>query len=50
MFSFLGTLFVDFNIRVGQDLAWQLAMAVTPNIWITRNKKIMEKVENVCSC
>ena len=44
--GFFGTLLEDFNIRVVPSLTWQLAIAVTPSIWITRNKKIMEKIKN----
>lgn len=42
LISFLGTLLEDFNINMGPSLAWQLAMAVTPTIWITRNRNIVK--------
>ena len=42
--SFIGTLLEDFDINLGPSMAWQLAMAVTPSIWITRNKNIVKKI------
>ena len=43
LIGFLGTLLADFKVDVGPSLSWQVAMAVTPIIWITRNNKIVEK-------
>ena len=44
LISFLGTLLEDFNITMGPSLAWQLAMAATPTIWITRNRNIAKTI------
>ena len=44
LISFIGTLLEDFDINLGPSMAWQLAMAVTPSIWITRNKNIVKKI------
>ena len=46
LISFITTLLEDFDI-MKPSIAWQLAMAVTPTIWITRNKKFMEKIRNL---
>ena len=46
LISFIWTLLEDFNLNT-PTIAWQVAMAVTPCIWITRNKKFMEKIKNL---
>ena len=46
LISFIGTLLEEFNLDT-PTIAWQLAMAVTPTIWITRNKKFKEKIKNL---
>ena len=46
LISFLGTLLGDYNVNMGPSLAWQVALAVTPIIWITRNKKIVDKMKS----
>ena len=42
LISFLTTVFEVFNF-VGPGLAWLVAMAITPTIWIIRNKKMTDK-------
>ena len=46
LISLLATLFKVFNI-IGPGLAWLMAMAVTPTIWITRSKKMIEKMKEI---
>ena len=48
LISFIGTMLEDFDINLGPSMAWQLAMAVTPSIWITRNKKICPFLAAIC--
>ena len=43
LIGFIGNLMEDFNI-IMPTIAWQLAMVVTPGVWITRNKKIIKKI------
>ena len=42
LIGILTTVFEVFNFA-GQGFAWLVAMAITPTIWITRNKKMKEK-------
>ena len=44
LLSLLTTLFEVFNY-IGPSLAWLVAMAVTPAIWITRSKKMKDKIK-----
>ena len=46
LISFLTTVFEVFNF-VGPGLAWLVAMAITPTIWITRNKKMTDKFREI---
>ena len=46
LISFIGTLLEDFDLNI-PIISWQLAMAVTPSFWISRNKKIREKIKNL---
>ena len=46
LITLLTTLFEVFNF-IGPGLAWLVAMAVTPTIWITRNKKMLDKIKNI---
>ena len=49
MLSFIGTL-LDSVPAVGPNFSWQVAMAVTPTIWIARNKNMKEKIKTVAGC
>ena len=46
LISFLTTLFELFNF-IGPGLAWLVAMAVTPAIWISRSKKMKDKIKKI---
>ena len=46
LISFLTTLFELFNF-IGPGLAWLVTMAVIPTIWITRNKKMLDKIKEI---
>ena len=46
LLSLLTTLFEVFNY-IGPSLAWLVAMAVTPAIWISRSKKMTEKIYEI---
>ena len=46
LITLLTTLFEVFNF-IGPGLAWLVAMAVTPTIWITRNKKMLDKIKEI---
>ena len=46
LISLLTTLFEVFNF-IGPGLAWLVAMAVTPAIWISRSKKMREKMKQI---
>ena len=46
LISLLATLFEVFNF-IGPGLAWLVAMAVTPTIWISRSKKMREKIKQI---
>ena len=43
LISILTTVFEVFNF-VAPGLAWLVAMAITPTIWIARNKKMADKL------
>ena len=44
LISLLTTILEVFNL-IGPGLAWLVAMAVTPAIWISRSKKMREKIK-----
>ena len=46
LISLLTTLFEVFNY-LGPGLAWLVAMAVTPAIWISRSKKMKDKIKKI---
>ena len=46
LISLLTALFEVFNF-IGPGLAWLVAMAVTPTIWISRSKKMREKIKKI---
>ena len=46
LISLIATLFEVFNF-IGPGLAWLVAMAVTPGIWIFRSKKMREKIKQI---
>ena len=46
LISLLTTLFEVFNF-IGPGLAWLVAMAVTPAIWISRSKKMKDKIKKI---
>ena len=46
LIGFLTTVFEVFNF-VAPGLAWLVAMAITPTIWITRNKKMTDKFREI---
>ena len=46
LISFLTTVFEVFNF-VAPGLAWLVAMAITPTIWIARNKKMADKFREI---
>ena len=46
LLSLLTTLFEVFNF-IGPGLAWLVAMAVIPTIWISRSKKMKEKIKEI---
>ena len=46
LISFLTTVFEVFNF-VAPGLAWLVAMAITPTIWIIRNKKMTDKFRGI---
>ena len=46
LLSLLTTLFEVFNY-IGPSLAWLVAMAVTPAIWISRSKKMKDKIKKI---
>ena len=46
LIGLITTLLEEFNPNI-PIIAWQLAMAVTPTIWITRNKKFWKKIKNL---
>ena len=48
LISFLTTILEVFPENfIAPGLAWLVAMAVTPTIWITRNKKMLDKITNI---
>ena len=48
LISFLTTILEVFPENfIAPGLAWLVAMAVTPTIWITRNKKMLDKIKNI---
>ena len=46
LISILTTVFEVFNF-VGPGLAWLVAMAITPTMWIVRNKKMTDKLRQI---
>ena len=46
LIGILTTLFEVFNF-IGPGLAWLVAMAVIPTIWISRSKKMKEKIKEI---
>ena len=46
LITLLTALLEIFNF-IGPGLAWLVAMAVTPTIWITRNKKMLDKIKEI---
>ena len=44
LISFFGKMFEIFNLT-GPSLSWLVAMAVTPTIWILRNKKMKQRAK-----
>ena len=44
--SFIGTL-LDSVPTVSVNMSWLLAMAITPTIWIARNKNMRDKIKTV---
>ena len=46
LISLLTTLFEVFD-SIGPGLAWLVAMAVTPTIWISRSKMMREKIKEM---
>ena len=46
LISLLRSIFEVFNF-IGPDLAWLVTMAVTPVIWISRSKKMKDKIKEI---
>ena len=41
---------LEIRSNPGPALAWLVAMAITPTIWIYRNKNMKEKAKQLLSC
>ena len=46
LISLLTTLFEVFD-SIGPGLAWLVAIAVTPTIWILRSRKMTDKIKKI---